>query len=131
MAAFIAPIAGLLERLIPDKAQRDAATAELARMSLNGELQTVLAQIDVNKAEAASGHDGWRRATGWVCVFALGYQFLFRTIGTWIAGMFHYTMAAPSLDMESLMMILLGMLGIGVHQGLTDGNWNPFSRGGK
>lgn len=129
MGAFLSlinPISTLLDRILPDKAQNDAAKAQLIQLQVSGELQTVLAQIEVDKAEATSGHDGWRRMTGYICASALGYQFLFRPIATWVGGMFHYTMAAPELDMSSLLMVLGGMLGIGIHQSMETGNL-PFA----
>jgi hypothetical protein len=85
--------------------------------ALEMDKQASLAQIEVNKIEAASPdmfRAGWRPAVGWLCVAALGYQFLLRPILPWSVGLFNHTIAPmPELDMSSLMTLLCGMLGLG------------------
>jgi hypothetical protein len=47
---------------------------------------TDLAQVDVNKIEAASSNlfvSGWRPAVGWVGVLGLGHQFLGHSLMKW------------------------------------------------
>lgn len=69
-----------------------------------------LAQIALNKAEAAHRSlfvAGWRPFIGWVCGLGLTYSFLLRPfLIVWGAN-------APSLDMESIIGLLVGMLGLG------------------
>jgi hypothetical protein len=90
---------------------------EIEMAALEADKQMNVAQIELNKIEAADPNifkSGWRPAVGWVCVFALAYQFLIRPLVPWCVGLFHSTVAAmPILDMNSLMTILLGILGIG------------------
>lgn len=106
----------LIERLIPDKAEREKAQAELVKMQLSGELSQLAGQLEVNKAEAAHQSvfvAGWRPFIGWVCGVALAYQFVLRPIITWAAPSLGYTVAEmPGLD-NNLWELMFGMLGLG------------------
>jgi hypothetical protein len=110
------PLTALIDRLVPDKAANDAAKANLAQMALSGELQAVAGQIQVNLAEAGSKSlfvSGWRPFVGWVCGVGLASQFLLRPLVTWGAALAGHPLEYPSLDMGTLMTLLLGMLGLG------------------
>lgn len=79
--------------------------------------EAMLAQLEINKAEAASGSifkGGWRPAVGWVCAFAFAYHFVIQPVLVFI---FAYAgVDAPELpefDMGTLLTVLGGMLGIG------------------
>ena len=84
---------------------------------------TDLAQVDINKIEAASSSlfvSGWRPAVGWVGVFGLAYQFLGYPIMQWgwsfLQGVDiipNGLSAPPNLDVEQLMTLLAGLLGFG------------------
>ena len=70
-------------------------------------------QTKINEIEA--GHRtvfvaGWRPFIGWVCGAALAYNFVIRDLFIWIT---KTTDAPPALQMEHLMTVLLGMLGLG------------------
>jgi len=77
-----------------------------------------LGQIEVNKIEA--GHKsvfvaGWRPFIGWVCGLALLYNFILRDLMVYGIKLCHATAPEPpALQMEHLMTIVLGMLGLGV-----------------
>ncbi|MEP9400304.1 holin family protein [Sphingomonas sp. VNH70] len=58
LANLIAPIAGLLDRLIPDPKARDAAKLELLRLESTAELDATRAQLAAIVAEAQSA-DPW------------------------------------------------------------------------
>jgi len=79
--------------------------------------QLALAQVEVNKAEAASGSlfkGGWRPFVGWICGFALLYHFILSPLIIFIVALAGATIPPlPEFDMGSLMTVLLGMLGIG------------------
>lgn len=112
----------ILDRVLPDPAQKAAATLEMFRAQQAGEfkeidnqLQRDLAQIDVNKTEAASPdffRGGWRPAVGWVCVFGLLYTFMAQPLLAWASGIWSIP-APPALDMGTLLTLLGGMLGLG------------------
>jgi hypothetical protein len=70
-------------------------------------------QTKINEIEA--GHRtvfvaGWRPFIGWVCGVALAYNFVIRDLFIWIT---KTPDAPPALQMEHLMTVLLGMLGLG------------------
>ena len=70
-------------------------------------------QTKINEIEA--GHRtvfvaGWRPFIGWVCGVALAYNFVIRDLFIWIT---KTTDARPALQMEHLMTVLFGMLGLG------------------
>lgn len=121
--AFIDIGMKILDRVLPDKAAREAAQLELLKLqqagelaSMQAEVQVSLAQIDVNKAEAQSGdkfRGGWRPLCGYVCVAGLAYQFLLQPLTAWVSGINTWPIP-PTLDMGDLLTILGGMLGLGV-----------------
>lgn len=80
-------------------------------------IQLNLAQIDVNKTEAASTNwfvAGWRPAVGWVCVSALAYVAVTEPLARFVAAVaFHYTGAFPVIDTTLTMQVLIGILGLG------------------
>ena len=111
------PITQLIDRLVPDKAANDQAKATLAQMQVNGELQAVAGQIQINLAEAGNRSvwvSGWRPYVGWVCGTGLAIQFIIAPMATWIAALCGHPIIFPSLDMGTLLSCLGGMLGLGL-----------------
>ena len=117
LQALIGPVAGLLDKFVEDKDQKNALAHQIATMAERQAHESVMAQIEVNKAEAASASlfkGGWRPAVGWVCAMALFYHFILQPVllfGVAVSGV--AIPALPEFDMASLMPILLGMLGLG------------------
>lgn len=84
--------------------------------------KTDLAQIEVNKVEAASSSvfvAGWRPAIGWIGAAAMAYQFLMYPMMLWGWTYLQGTgwipkelSAPPVLDADQLWVILSGILGI-------------------
>lgn len=106
----------VLGAFLPDKAARDAATAQLTQTITQGEIASIQGQIDINKQEAASQSifvAGWRPFIGWICGSALAVQFIVAPLFTWVAALAHHPVVFPELDMGSLMTLLLSMLGLG------------------
>ena len=115
--ALIGPVTGLLDKFIEDKDQKNKLAHELATMADQHAQQALLAQLEINKAEAASGSlfkGGWRPAVGWVCAIAFAYHFILKDLiifGAIFAGVDLPEM--PEFDMGTLLTVLGGMLGIG------------------
>ena len=106
----------VLGAVLPDKAAKDAASAQLLQMQLSGELAKVTGQLEIDKAEAASQSvfvAGWRPFIGWICGLALGWNFLLRPTMLWIAEISGHAVSLQALDLGELMPLLLGMLGLG------------------
>ena len=101
----------LLDRIIPDPAQKAQAQLELIKLEQSGELAIMTAQTDINKVEAASTSmfvAGWRPFIGWVCGLALAYQYLVRPFVVAFLPEFQF----PGLD-NNLWELMMGMLGLG------------------
>ena len=74
LQSLIGPVTGLLDKFIEDKDQKAMLAHELATMADKQANSIALAQIEVNKMEAASGSifkGGWRPFIGWVCGISL------------------------------------------------------------
>lgn len=112
-------VSTVIKKIFPDKmAETDAAKMqqEITMALLSAEMAPVLAQLDINRQEAA--HDsifvaGWRPFVGWVCGAALAYHFIFLPLMTFVIACWKWQVPPlPVFDMGSLMTILLGMLGL-------------------
>jgi hypothetical protein len=115
----------LIDRLIPDPAQKLAAQQELMKMAIDKELAVmandtalVKMQTDINLEEAKSDSlfkSGWRPGAGWVFVAALAWQFILRPIIE--TGFIFYTGHAVPVPLPTLDGMLwelgFGMLGLG------------------
>jgi hypothetical protein len=109
LLAFVPFLENILERIIPDPAERARVQLELAKLAdaeAARESAERIAQTEVNKVEAGSSSlfvAGWRPAVGWACVVGFSYT----------------TILAPAFDLgvadtAFLRDVLLGMLGINV-----------------
>ena len=79
ITSLVGPVTGLLDKFIEDKDQKSALAHEIATMGERHAQEALLAQLEINKAEAASGSlfkGGWRPFVGWICGFALLYHFI-------------------------------------------------------
>lgn len=106
----------VIDRVIPDKAAAQKAKDALTDKALQADISSMMAQIDVNKTEAASSSifvAGWRPAIGWICAGALGYQYLFSPLLWWAATSFQWNVTAPPKLDDVLWQLLFGMLGMG------------------
>ena len=113
---LIAPIAGLLDKFVEDKDQRNALAHDIATMSEKLIAQQNLAQMEVNKAEASSSSmfvSGWRPAVGWCCVFAMAGNFIVTPFANFALGLAGVSITIPLVPLDTMMPVLLGMLGLG------------------
>ncbi len=114
---LIGPVVGLLERFIPDETERQKLAHEIATLAQKQAHENALAQIEVNKVEAASSSifkSGWRPFIGWVCGTAFAYHFVLQPVLIFVMTyMGHPVPALPEFDMASLMTVLGGLLGLG------------------
>ncbi|HQR83028.1 MAG TPA: 3TM-type holin [Thiotrichales bacterium] len=112
--AIIPLIGSLIDKAIPDADAANKAKAELAMMQAKGELDLMLGQIEINKAEAQHSSvfvSGWRPAVGWICAAALGYEFIAMPLFAWASLNFGWQ-SPPHLVMDGLMELVLAMLGV-------------------
>lgn len=124
MMQLLIPLLGrVLDSALPDPAAAAAAKLRVMELAQSGELAQLSAdtdlakaQIGVNAIDAASPslfRGGWRPAAGWVCVGGLAYQLVARPLLSWVAVNLWGWSAPPSLEMEALLTILGGLLGLG------------------
>ena len=117
IASLIGPVSGILDKVIPDSDMKAKLAHEIATMSDTHAQQALLAQLEINKAEAASGclfKGGWRPAVGWICAIAFGYHFVLQPLLVFVLTASGVDLPdLPEFDMGTLLTVLGGMLGIG------------------
>ena len=117
IAYLIGPVSGILDKVIPDSDMTAKLAHEIATMSDTHSQQALLAQLEINKAEAASGSlfkGGWRPAVGWICAIAFGYHFVLQPLLVFVLTASGVDLPdLPEFDMGTLLTVLGGMLGIG------------------
>lgn len=120
LGGLLSPILGIadkvIDRLVPDKAAAAAVKAEIEKELALAHVKGNLAQLEVNKIEAAHKSifvAGWRPFIGWTCGIAMAFTFVIAPIGGWIAVIAGYEFPAPPMLDESLWGLIFGMLGLG------------------
>jgi len=114
---LIGPITTLLDKFIPDAGEKARLAQEIATLAEKHAHEIALAQIEVNKTEAATPSlfkGGWRPFVGWVCGFAFAYYFILQPLLVFVIAVSGYSLPdLPEFDMDSLLAVLGGMLGLG------------------
>ena len=114
--SLIAPVTEILDKFIEDKDQKAALAHEIATIADKQANEQAIAQIQLNSVEAAHQSlfvAGWRPAVGWVCALAMLLNFIlipFINLGMEFAGQ---DMRLDLIEMDTMMPVLLGMLGLG------------------
>lgn len=96
--------------------QLTMANLDMEKTALAGQVAELEGQIQTNASEAESKSifvSGWRPAVGWVCAMAFGWAFVIQPFAAFVCALRHYTIALPTLDLSTMMPVLLGMLGLG------------------
>jgi hypothetical protein len=107
----------LIDRFFPDATKAAEAKADLLKMQISGEFQTMMGQLNINMEEAKSTNwfiAGWRPFVGWSCGFGLVYAAILDPIARFFSTViFGYTGSFPVIDTSLTMQVLIGMLGLG------------------
>ena len=114
--AIAAVIGKVIDRAWPDEAKKAEALLELEKLRQSGELQQIMGQLEVNRAEAAHPDRfvaGWRPFIGWVCGTALAWHYVGSGLLVWLLALAGRSTIMPTVDLGDLIVILLGMLGLG------------------
>ena len=115
--ALIGPVTSLLDKFIEDKDQKAKLAHEVATMAQTHAQELARGQLEINKAEAQHRSifvAGWRPFLGWGLAFAMIWHFVLAPMTLFICSAFEvYVPDLPVFDMDSLMTVLLGMLGLG------------------
>jgi hypothetical protein len=107
----------ILDKFVPDAKDR----LEAEQLLLKSLMASDLAQVEINKVEAASVDrfvSGWRPFIGWVCGASLAYAVLGFSFLNWVlalAGLYtaHTVPTLPAPDVTITLEILMAMLGLG------------------
>ncbi len=125
LGPILESVGKLADNLFTSDKERLDAEIEMRRIGIEAakiDAGLLAGQQEINKVEATHASlfvAGWRPAVGWVSVAALAYQFIAYPLLTWAwAWMQSAGWVAPGLqpppllDVEALMVLLTGMLGI-------------------
>jgi len=94
----------------------------LEQLLISKQAELDLAQAEVNKAELQKEgwfYNGWRPAVAWVCVLTLAVHWV---VLPWLQ-MFVKNLKTPELDLDALLAIMLGLLGLGT-QRMLEKKWS-------
>ena len=153
LAGLLGPLMGKVIDVVGGKLGVDLSSEELkkTKMELELELTKILAeqekaiqeanikQIEVNIAEAKSSSifvAGWRPFIGWMCGSALAYHYILQPLLVFALTSAGQEVELPAFDMQSLLTVLMGMLGLGAMRtyektkGVVRGS-NPSTRKGR
>jgi len=110
----------ILSLLLGKKSGDGTAVGSLAkdiREAIKGKevdpMELIKYQTEINKMESQHRSvfvSGWRPFTGWICAIALAYNFVIRDLLIWALKIQE---VPPALQMDHLMTVLFGMLGLG------------------
>ena len=117
LQALIGPATELIGKFVEDKDQKNKLAHEIATMAERHAQELAKGQLAINAEEAKSRNifvAGWRPFVGWTCGLALFAHFiLFPSADVITAYLGYETPTYPAFDMDTLMTVLLGMLGLG------------------
>lgn len=109
-------ISTVLDRVIPDKNKRAEAEEQLQTLLTSQDFQIAVEQIKVNAIEAQSDSffkSGWRPSVGWICSIAFGLHFVVFPILNWLLMLCGQLPIIVPFQMDTLLTVLLGLLGMG------------------
>lgn len=112
--------AKLLERWFPDPQKKAEMEMELFKLAQAGEFQTAIAQMQINAKEAEHRSifvAGWRPFIGWTCGCAFLFSCIVHPMLAWLARVRGWP-APPTLDVDLMLYVLGGMLGLGGYRSL-------------
>ena len=129
VGGLVQAVGSVIDDLVTSDKERLDAEIEMQKLGI--EVQKIdaglaLGQLEVNKVEAAHQSalvSGWRPAVGWTCVAGLAYNFLAHPFLLWAWALFQASgwvpgnlNPPPAVDVESLLVLLGGILGLGVYR---------------
>ena len=108
ISSLIGPATEIVGKFVQDKDKAAQLAHDISTMADRHAQEAMLAQIEVNKAEAQGNwfQASWRPLCGYVCVLGLMVNFLISPI---CAG---FGFIIPQADMSVMMPVLTGMLGL-------------------
>jgi len=120
LQALIGPVTGLLDKFVEDKDQKNALAHEIATLAEKQAHEAAMAQVSVNQAEAKHRSHlrcrmetlHWMDLRSRACITTFSGFAPLILFGAGL-GLVQKYLSSPAFDMDSLMTVLLGMLGLG------------------
>jgi len=116
LGSLVGPVTGLLDKFIEDKDTKNALAHEIATLSQKQAQEAMIAQLEVNKTEAAHKSlfvAGWRPFIGWVCGLGFFSNFIIIPVANFVLQLLSNPVVIPMIDTSQMMPVLMGMLGLG------------------
>jgi len=113
---LVGPVTGLLSEFIEDKDQKARLAHEIATMAERHANENAKAQLEVNRVEAAHSNifvSGWRPFIGWTCGLGMFGNFITIPFANFVLALLSYEIVIPLVPLETMMPVLMGMLGLG------------------
>lgn len=104
----------LIDRFLPDQEAKRKAEAEFLAMAMQGELKTVMAQLEINAKEAAHPSvfvSGGRPFFLWVGGVGFAYAVIIQPLLTWLAAIKGWPVP-PNVNEDLLWVVVTGLLGL-------------------
>ena len=114
--ALIGPVTGLLDKFIEDKDQKAKLAHEVTTMAENHAQEIAKGQMEINAVEAANSNvfvSGWRPFIGWTCGLGMFGNFITIPFSNFVLALLEYDIVIPLVPLETMMPVLMGMLGLG------------------
>lgn len=113
---LIGPVSSLLDKFIPDADERHRLAHQIATMSERHRHEVNKAQMEINKTEAAHKSlfvAGWRPALGWTFALGIAGNYILIPMANFALALSDSPITIPLIDLETMMPVLIGMLGLG------------------
>ena len=106
----------VFDKVFPDPVKAAEAKLELYKLQQSGELTAMIAQTDINKAEATSSSvfvAGARPFIMWVCGVGCAWNWIGLPVSCFIMAIMNIPIDIRPADLSEMMPLLFGMLGLG------------------
>tara|TARA_A100001011_G_scaffold199194_1_gene207422 strand:+ start:632 stop:1045 length:414 start_codon:yes stop_codon:yes gene_type:complete len=124
VSGLAGPVAGLLDKFIEDKDQKNQLAHDIATLADKQAHEQIMAQVEVNKQEAAHKSlfvAGWRPAIGWICGLGMLSNFIIVPMANFALALIGKDIEIPLIDLATMMPVLMGMLGLGAMRSYEKG----------
>lgn len=122
-ALLLAISQAVIQQVWPDSNNQAEAQLKLEQLQQSADFQELERQLEIVLTPKLSNgkitqppaywREGWRPFIGWICGLGLLYQFLIIPVVNGIFSYYAHVTPMPTLDSETLMTLLTGMLGFG------------------
>ena len=115
LASLVGPIVNKFVDRIPNGNERARAKEALEKELVDAANSIMLAQTEINKAEAAHKSifvAGWRPFIGWVCGVGIAWSMVVQPVAQWAMIAWGDGTELPTIDTSYLMELVTAMLGM-------------------